>query len=81
MQPLTPTILKSARMLLKWTQNDLAESSSVSLATIKRFEAADDDVVINKSTLKLLLQSLSNNNVTILSSPQKTIITINHEHL
>lgn len=36
--------VKAARALLRWSQADLAEASSVSLPTIKRLEASTGEV-------------------------------------
>ena len=36
--------IKAARALLRWSQIDLAEKSGVSIATIKRLEAAKGDL-------------------------------------
>jgi transcriptional regulator with XRE-family HTH domain len=36
--------VKAARALLRWSQNDLAERSGVSIPTVKRLEAATGEI-------------------------------------
>lgn len=36
--------VKAARALLRWSQNDLAEKSGVSIPTVKRLEAATGEM-------------------------------------
>lgn len=42
-KPLTSAQIRAARSLIKWTADDLARASSVSLRTIRRAELADQE--------------------------------------
>jgi transcriptional regulator with XRE-family HTH domain len=42
-KPLTSAQIRAARSLIKWTADDLARVSSVSLRTIRRAELADEE--------------------------------------
>lgn len=50
--------VKAARALLRWSQEDLAKSSGVSLPTIKRLEAKGGDIGGRESTAKALVDAL-----------------------
>lgn len=50
--------VKAARMLLGWSQDDLAVASSVSLPTIKRLEANDGPLGGRETTAKKLRSAL-----------------------
>lgn len=55
---LTSEQLRAARMLLRWEQKDLAETSKVSLPTIKRLETRPGPIQANESTLAALQRAL-----------------------
>ena len=55
---MTAEQLRAARSLLRWQQTDLATASSVSVPTIKRFEAMDGELTGHSSTIRLLQLSL-----------------------
>lgn len=53
---ITSEQLRAARALLRWEQKTLAEASSVSLATIKRFEGRSGPISANQPTLNAVLR-------------------------
>lgn len=50
--------VKAARALLRWSQTDLAEASSVSLPTIKRLEASTGEMGGRTVTLDAIRAAL-----------------------
>lgn len=52
--PLSSELIRAARALLRWDQRHLAETSSVSLPTIKRLESKPGAVVAHATTLAAL---------------------------
>ena len=56
--PLTSELIRAARALLRWDQRHLAETSSVSLPTIKRLESKPGLLVAHASTLAALTRGL-----------------------
>ena len=56
--PLTSELIRAARALLRWDQRRLAETSSVSLPTIKRLESRPGPLVAHASTLAALTRGL-----------------------
>ena len=50
--------VKAARALLKWSQNNLAQQSGLSLATIKRLEAASGSLGGRKETTAAIISCL-----------------------
>lgn len=56
--PLTSELIRAARALLRWDQRHLAETSSVSLPTIKRLESKPGALVAHASTLAALTRVL-----------------------
>lgn len=50
--------LRAARGLLRWSQQDLAAASGVSVPTIKRLEAMDGELTGNLSTLGSLERAI-----------------------
>lgn len=55
---LTPELLRAGRALLAWTQQDLSTASRVSLATIRRLEAASGPLRAHAVTLDALHRAL-----------------------
>ena len=55
---LTSELIRAARALLRWDQKQLAQASSVSLATVKRLEAKPGIVSANAPTIFALVHSL-----------------------
>jgi transcriptional regulator with XRE-family HTH domain len=51
--------VKAARVLLQWSQEDLASAANFSVATLKRIEAADGDLGGRPNTSHKLLQALN----------------------
>lgn len=51
-------VVRAARALLRWEQRDLANASSVSLATIKRLESAPGVMAAHMSTVTALRAAL-----------------------
>ncbi|WP_028748329.1 transcriptional regulator [Rhizobium mesoamericanum] len=60
MSELTGAQIRAARALLRWTAEDLAESASVGLSTIRRAEAEDGLPSITAANLKLIRMTLEN---------------------
>jgi hypothetical protein len=56
--PITSELIRAARALLRWDQRQLAEASSVSLATVKRLEAKPGIVFANAPTIFSLVHAL-----------------------
>lgn len=73
--PATGTQIKSARTLLKWSQEDLANKSGIALGSIRRIENQAGSVTGNKGTLEKLLTTLEKNGIE-LSGDFKTFIGI-----
>ncbi len=55
---LTSELVRAARAILRWDQRRLAESSSVSLATIKRLEAQPGTLIANAVTVIAIRHAL-----------------------
>jgi hypothetical protein len=55
---LTSELVRAARALLRWDQRRLAESSSVSLATIKRLEAKPGTLIAHAVTVIAIRHAL-----------------------
>jgi transcriptional regulator with XRE-family HTH domain len=51
-------VIRAARALLRWEQQDLAQASSVSLPTIKRLEAKPGKMTAHMATLVSLKKAL-----------------------
>jgi transcriptional regulator with XRE-family HTH domain len=60
MSEITGAQIRAARALLRWTAEDLAESASVGLSTIRRAEAEDGPPSITAANLKLVRMALEN---------------------
>jgi hypothetical protein len=58
MPSLTSEVLRAARALLRWDQRNLAEASSISLATIKRLESKPGPLDAHTSTVAALTHAL-----------------------
>jgi transcriptional regulator with XRE-family HTH domain len=56
---LTSEQIRAARMLLRWEQKDLAASSKLSLATIKRLETQPGPVRANEVTIAAIARAFS----------------------
>jgi transcriptional regulator with XRE-family HTH domain len=55
---LSSELIRAARALLRWEQRDLADASSVSLATIKRLESKPGLMAAHESTVMALQKAL-----------------------
>lgn len=58
MKKITGAQIRAARALLRWTAEDLADSASVGLSTIRRAEAEDGAPSITAANLKLIRLAL-----------------------
>lgn len=50
--------LKAARALVRWSQNDLAKQSKVSIPTVKRLEAQTGPIGGRKETAAAIIEAL-----------------------
>lgn len=50
--------VKAARAMLRWSQNELAQKSGVSIPTIKRLEAATGEIGGRPETVSCILNAL-----------------------
>ena len=55
---LSSELIRAARALLRWEQRDLANASSVSLATVKRLESKPGLMAAHESTAVALRKAL-----------------------
>ncbi|HXZ67023.1 MAG TPA: transcriptional regulator [Alphaproteobacteria bacterium] len=60
--------IRAARALLAWDQGKLAEASGVSLITIKRLEAAGDDLQAQFTTVMKVKEALESAGVLFISA-------------
>ena len=58
--------IKAARVLLGWSQDDLAAHSGISVPTIKRLEAAEGEVGGRAETREALLSALKEGGIEFL---------------
>ncbi len=64
---LTPMQCRAARALLDWTQQELADHSQVSRATIRDFELGKHDA--HRSTERMILDALIAAGITLAADP------------
>jgi len=64
----SPMQCRAARALLDWTQQDLADISRVSRATIRDFELGKHDA--HRSTERLILDALVAAGITLVTDPE-----------
>ncbi len=55
---LSSELIRAGRALLRWEQRDLANASSVSLATIKRLESKPGPMAAHQSTVVALQRAI-----------------------
>ena len=55
--------IKSARTLLKWSQEELAQKSNVAIGSIRRIEGQEGVITGLESTLKKLMTTFENNGI------------------
>ena len=60
--------VKAARALLRWSQNDLAEASGVSIPTVKRLEATTGDLGGRAATVEAIRSALETAGVEFIPS-------------
>jgi len=60
---MTSELIRAARALLRWDQQDLAKASEVSLPTIKRLEAKPGALNAHKPTVSALKRALETNGI------------------
>lgn len=66
---LTSELIRAARALLRWTQQDLATNASISLPTIKRLEGTGDAFKLaNSTTLDRIQKTFEAQNIEFLNS-------------
>ncbi|MEG3618734.1 helix-turn-helix domain-containing protein [Magnetovibrio sp. PR-2] len=65
---LTPRQIRAARALLDWTQQELAECSSVSISVVKRMETEGHDPRI--STVRAIQSALEKQGIVFISSDE-----------
>lgn len=63
--------IRAARSLLRWTANDLAQASGVSIATIKRIEAQDGVPESHARTLQDLKRAFEGAGIEFTGTPDK----------
>jgi len=61
--------IRAARALLRWSALDLAEKSSVGVATIRRIELTDGIPSSNARTLDILLKTLEAAGIEFIGTP------------
>ena len=61
--------IRAARALLRWTAEDLAQKSTVGVATIRRFELHDGLTQGNASTLNNLKRTLEEVGIEFIGTP------------
>jgi transcriptional regulator with XRE-family HTH domain len=59
--------MKAARALLEWDQRTLAKAAGVSLPTIQRMEASEQNVRANVDTLTKVLEALDRGGVEVIA--------------
>ena len=65
----TSSQIKAARALLKWSARELAEKASVSLVTLKRYEAAEAFPEARLEQFGRIIKTLENAGVEFLGDP------------
>lgn len=60
--------LRASRALLKWSQQDLANRSQVSVPTIKRLEAMDGELTGHSATIQALEGALDKAGILFIAS-------------
>jgi hypothetical protein len=55
---LSSELIRAGRALLRWEQRDLANASSISLATIKRLESKPGPMAAHESTVMALQKAI-----------------------
>ena len=63
----SPKQIKVARILLDWTQKDLADKSDVSLDTIRRLEQDRGFVKANSDTLRKISKTMESSGIQFIS--------------
>lgn len=66
LEMISPAQCRAARALLKWTQQELAESAEIGNATIRNFESGKS--TLQSATLRVLAQTLQAAGVTFLDN-------------
>jgi len=57
-RPLTSAQIRAARALLRWTAEDLAQASAISVATIRRAELASDETMMTTANDLMVRRAL-----------------------
>jgi predicted transcriptional regulator len=70
---MTSAQLKAARALLEMDQKTLAQSSGVSLTTIRRMEASGGIVKSNVGTLNKIMEALDHHGVTLINNDTESL--------
>ena len=66
---ITTSQIRAARVLIRWTANDLSINSGVGISTIKRLEVMEGVPAINVSTMLAIQSALENAGVEFIGSP------------
>lgn len=61
--------IRAARAILKWSAEDLAQSSGVGVATVRRFESAEGVPSGQTRILQAIYNSLISNGIEFIGSP------------
>jgi len=66
---ITGAQIRAAKALLRWSGEELAEKSEVSLSSIRRFEAKDGVHAGNVRTIEAIQKALESGGVEFIGSP------------
>ena len=70
--------IKSARTLLKWSQNDLAKKSNLAINSIRRIEKEDGIITGLDSTIRKLVSTLESNGIEFTGDFKNSIGVVLH---
>ena len=62
--------VRAARILLGWTQTDLAKEAGIGVATLKRFEASEADNYGQVSTVSRITSALERGGIILLNEDE-----------
>ena len=72
----SPRQIRAARVLLGWSQVDLAERAGLSATVIARVEAGTVDARL--STIEAILRALDENGIEFIANPDGTVGLLHH---
>lgn len=73
---LTPKQVKAARVLLGWSQADLAERMNLSVHWVKRIERMPDTVQASFHSLNALIEEFNNNNIVFINDDNEISVKL-----